>query len=142
MRRNLLNRKRGSIAHSLSLSSTHRPDMTERVGVIGHFSLVYHFSFLSPTLWETARYRLKNCLKGPLSPKQPNNQPDMTEILLKKDVSSQGIHPSFPKRQMHIYCMPATSVPTFRLMSQKLWELIIQTFWVRRTDTHTARRMG
>ena len=22
------------------------------------FSLVYHFSFLSPTLWETARYRL------------------------------------------------------------------------------------
>ena len=23
------------------------------------FSLVYHFSFLSPSLWETARYRLK-----------------------------------------------------------------------------------
>ena len=35
------------------------------------FSLVYHFSFLSPSLWETARYRLKYCLKGPLSPKQP-----------------------------------------------------------------------
>ena len=28
-RRNLLNRKRRSIAHSLSLSSAHRPDMTE-----------------------------------------------------------------------------------------------------------------
>ena len=28
-RRNLLNYKWGSIAHSLSLSSTHRPDMTE-----------------------------------------------------------------------------------------------------------------
>ena len=28
-RRNLLNHKRGSIAHSLSLSPTHRPDMTE-----------------------------------------------------------------------------------------------------------------
>ena len=28
-RRNLLNRKRGSIAHSLSLSTSHRPDMTE-----------------------------------------------------------------------------------------------------------------
>ena len=28
-RRNLLNRKRGSITHSLSLSSKHRPDMTE-----------------------------------------------------------------------------------------------------------------
>ena len=29
--------------------------------------------FLSPSLWETARYRLKYCLKGPLSPKQPTN---------------------------------------------------------------------
>ena len=43
------------------------------------FSLVYHFSFLSPSLWETARYRLKYCLKGPLSPKQPINQPCMYE---------------------------------------------------------------
>ena len=31
------------------------------------------FSALSPSLWETARYRLKYCLKGPLSPKQPTN---------------------------------------------------------------------
>ena len=43
-------------------------------GLFGHFSLVYHFSFLSPSLWETARYRLKYCLKGPLSPKQSTNQ--------------------------------------------------------------------
>ena len=42
-------------------------------GLFGHFSLLYHFSFLSPFLWETARYRLKYCLKGPLSPKQPTN---------------------------------------------------------------------
>ena len=42
--------------------------------LFGHFSLVYHFSFLSPSLWETVRYRLKYCLKGPLSPKQPTNQ--------------------------------------------------------------------
>ena len=27
-----------------------------------------------PSLWEMARYRLKYCLKGPLSPKQPTNQ--------------------------------------------------------------------
>ena len=39
------------------------------------FSLVYPFSFLSPSLWEKARYRLTYCLKGPLSPKQPINQP-------------------------------------------------------------------
>ena len=38
------------------------------------FSLVYHFSPLSPSLWETARYRLKYCLKGPLNPSQPTNQ--------------------------------------------------------------------
>ena len=43
-------------------------------GLFGHFSLVYHFSFLSPSLWETARYRLKYCLKGPLSPKQSTSQ--------------------------------------------------------------------
>ena len=42
-------------------------------GLFGHFSLVYHFSFLSPSLWETARYRLKYCLKGPLNPIQPTN---------------------------------------------------------------------
>ena len=41
------------------------------------FSLVYHFSFLFPSLWETARYRLKYCLKGPLSPKQPTSQFDL-----------------------------------------------------------------
>ena len=35
-----------------------------------------HFSSLSPSLLETARYRLKYCLKGPLNPKQPTNQLD------------------------------------------------------------------
>ena len=41
-------------------------------GCLDIFSLIYHFSFLSPSLWETARYRLKYCLKGPLSPKTIN----------------------------------------------------------------------
>ena len=48
------------------------------VGAVGDvwtfFSLVYYFSFLSPSLWQRVRYRLKYCLKGPLSPKQPTNQ--------------------------------------------------------------------
>ena len=44
-------------------------------GCLDIFSLIYHFSFLSPSFWETARYRLKYCLKGPFSPKQPTNQP-------------------------------------------------------------------
>ena len=39
------------------------------------FTLIYPFSPLSPSLCETARYRLKYCLIGPLNPKQPTNKP-------------------------------------------------------------------
>ena len=38
--------------------------------VVDIFTPIYLFSPLSPSLWETARYRLKYCLKGPLNPKQ------------------------------------------------------------------------
>ena len=48
-------------------------------GCLDIFSLVHHFSFLSPSLWETARYRLKYCLKEPLSPKQPTNHNSVPE---------------------------------------------------------------
>ena len=44
-------------------------------GCLDVFTLIYPFSSFSPSLWETARYRLKYCLKGPLNPKQPTNQP-------------------------------------------------------------------
>ena len=43
-------------------------------GCLNIFTLIYLFSSLSPSLWQTARYRLKYCLKGPLNPKQPTNQ--------------------------------------------------------------------
>ena len=43
-------------------------------GCLDIFTLIYPFSPLSPSLWETARYRLKYCLKGPLNSKQPTNQ--------------------------------------------------------------------
>ena len=43
-------------------------------GCLDIFTLLYHFSPLSPSLLETAQYRLKYCLKGPLNPKQPTNQ--------------------------------------------------------------------
>ena len=46
------------------------------------FTLIYPFSSLSPSLWETARYRLKYCLKGPLNPRQPTNQPKMNPVAL------------------------------------------------------------
>ena len=41
-------------------------------GYFGIFFLSSIISLLSPSLWETARYLLKYCLKGPLN---PNNQP-------------------------------------------------------------------
>ena len=50
-------------------------------GCLDIFSLIYHFFFLSPFLWETAQYKLKYYLKGPLSPKQPTNQLILIEIL-------------------------------------------------------------
>ena len=37
-------------------------------GLFGHFTLLYLFSCLSPSLWEMVRYRLKYCPKGPLQP--------------------------------------------------------------------------
>ena len=44
-------------------------------GCLDIFTLIYPFFLLSPSLWETGRYRLKYCLKGPLNPK-PTNQPN------------------------------------------------------------------
>ena len=37
-------------------------------GCLDIFTHSYPFFPLSPSLWETARYRLKYCLKGPLNP--------------------------------------------------------------------------
>ena len=47
-------------------------------GCLDIFTLIYPFSPHSPSLWETARYRLKYCLKGPLNPKQPTNHQKRT----------------------------------------------------------------
>ena len=49
-------------------------------GCLDIFTLIYLFFSLSPSLWETARYRLKYCLKGPLNPKS-TNQPKLFVIL-------------------------------------------------------------
>ena len=49
-------------------------------GCLDIFTLLCPFSPLSPSLWETARYRLKYCLKGPLNPKQPTNHHDTNPL--------------------------------------------------------------
>ena len=65
-------------------------------GCLDIFTLIYPFSSLYPSLWETARYRLKYCLKGPLNQKQPTNQ-----------------HPAFPAE---------SHGPTLTPTSENLWE--------------------
>ena len=54
-------------------------------GCFGHFYSHLSFSSLSPSLWETARCRLKYCLKGPLNPNQPTNQFNKY-IIAKRDI--------------------------------------------------------
>ena len=57
------------------------PTMLAVGGCLDIFTLLYPFSPLFPSLWETARYRLKHCLKGPLNPKQStNNQKWFSEL--------------------------------------------------------------
>ena len=48
-------------------------------GYLDIFTLDYPFSPLSPSFWETALYRLKYCLKGPLKP-QTTNQPNVPYV--------------------------------------------------------------
>ena len=52
-------------------------------GCLDIFTLLSLFSPLSPSLWDTARYRLKYCLRWPLTPKttnQPTNQPILVSL--------------------------------------------------------------
>ena len=62
-------------------------------GCLDIFSLIYHLSILSPSLWETARSRLKYCLKGPLSLKQPTNKQTIHPYFRRPFVYP-SIHPS------------------------------------------------
>ena len=66
-------------------------------GCLDIFTLIYPFFPLSPSLWETARYRLKYCLKGPLNPKQPTNQ----SVVLSS--RSTLLFPSLPSIYIRIY---------------------------------------
>ena len=48
-------------------------------GCLNIFTLIYPFFPLSPSLWETVRYRLKYCLKRSLNPKT-TNQPTTINV--------------------------------------------------------------
>ena len=55
-------------------------------GWLDIFTLLYPFS---PSLWETARYRLKYCLKGPLNPKTTNQPNSIFNHFLKWCIAVQ-----------------------------------------------------
>ena len=50
-------------------------------GCLDIFILLYFFSPPFSCLWETVRYRLKYCLKGPFNPKQQTYQYALLQIL-------------------------------------------------------------
>ena len=59
------------------------------VGLSGRFYSRLFCSPLSPSLSETARYRLKYCLNGPLSPTHRTNQPIIhPKIQMKRQIRS------------------------------------------------------
>ena len=69
------------------------------------FTLIYSFFPLSPSLWETARYRLKYCLKGPLN---PNNQPTKSNSFSHCKVEQKktvAISQMFSHVQLHVHGM-------------------------------------
>ena len=69
-------------------------------GCLDIFTLIYPFSPLTSSLWETARYRLKYCLKEPLNPKQLTNQlPSLRHSPLTLWLGFLGIH----QRQLAVY---------------------------------------
>ena len=72
-------------------------------GCFDIFTLIYPFSPLSPSLWETVRYRLKHCLKGPLNPKQPSNRVSIKcqshSLTLVKDHSDFKVKTCFSQKQ-------------------------------------------
>ena len=61
-------------------------------GCLDIFTLIYPFSPLSPSLLETARYRLKYCLKGPLNPKQPTVTITVNELAARCQVFYSNIY--------------------------------------------------
>ena len=64
------------------------------------FYFVFHFSLLSPSLWEPARYILKYCLKRSLSPKQPNNLSRFRDARLYKEIAAKTTKSAyFPESQ-------------------------------------------
>ena len=71
-------------------------------GCLDIFTLIYPFFLLSPSLWETARYRLKYCLKGPLNP-TPTNQPTNLHLYLPIEIKQMLLYISIKLIFPHVF---------------------------------------
>ena len=61
-------------------------------GCLDIFTLLYPFSPLCTSLWETARYRLKYCYKWAAKPKTTNHTADDKLFVRKKNIKSKLYH--------------------------------------------------
>ena len=86
------------------------------------FSLIYLFNFLSPAFWETARYRLKYCLKGPLSPKQPTKQPSRKKASISEDCRICSVEISRASVLLQKFLLSQTSICLQN--AAKEWEIL------------------
>ena len=69
-------------------------------GCFDIFTLIYPFAPLSFSVWQTARYRLTYCRKGPLNPKQPTKNPGFRYPFWQHTFVS---HSAFSKRAVVSY---------------------------------------
>ena len=85
-------------------------------GCLDIFTLIYPFFPLSPSLWETARYRLKYCLKGPLNPK-PTYQ--LTWIRVGRGpivlAVGRGVISTFNSSIISLFLLPLWETARYRL---------------------------
>ena len=84
------------------------------VGAVWTFFLSSINSLLSPFLWETARYRLKYCLNGPLNPKQSINQ-----FLLQLDLAVITTHHQRRCPNLSLCLLKTLTIHHFREFSNK-----------------------
>ena len=88
-------------------------------GCLDIFTLIYPFFPLSPSLWETARYRLKYCLKGPLNPKS-TNQPTISGRLPKGGRKRRNESKNVQTTPTRTYCKRSRPLPYCNLNSQSV----------------------
>ena len=74
-------------------------------GCLDIFNLIYPFSPLSPSLWETTRYRLKYCIKGSVSPNTTNQPTHLISYIIHISIHSDGNKAKTVSNSFHFKCI-------------------------------------